>query len=68
MYFDGAARQDVAGSKVVFVSPEKHVVTYLFMLTPPYSNIVAKYQASILGLQMATEMGIKDLDTIVIHN
>jgi len=33
MYFDGAARNDGAGAGVVFISPEKHVLTYLFVLT-----------------------------------
>jgi len=33
MYFDGVARNDEAGAGVVFISPEKHVLTYSFMLT-----------------------------------
>ena len=58
MYFDGAARHDGSGAGVVFVSPEKHV----FVLTQLCSNNMAEYQALILGLQMAIEIGIKDLD------
>jgi len=32
MYFDRAARCDVAGAGVVFVSPEKHILPYSFVL------------------------------------
>uniref|UniRef100_A0A803L4J8 RNase H type-1 domain-containing protein n=1 Tax=Chenopodium quinoa TaxID=63459 RepID=A0A803L4J8_CHEQI len=62
MYFDGVARQDGAGAGVVFVSPEKHVLPYSFVLTQLCSNNMAEYQALIMGLQMAVEMEIQDLD------
>ncbi|XP_074287864.1 uncharacterized protein LOC141613022 [Silene latifolia] len=62
MYFDGAARCDGAGAGVIFLSPEGHVLPYSFVLTELCSNNVAEYQALILGLQMAIEIGVKDLD------
>jgi len=62
MYFYGVARQDGAGAGVVLVSPEKHILPYSFALMHFCSNNVAEYQAPILVLQMALEMGIKDLD------
>jgi len=62
IYFDGLARQDNAGAEVVFVSPEKHIPSYSFVLTQLCSNNMAEYQALILGLQMALKMSIKDLD------
>jgi len=62
MYFDGAATYDGADARVVFVSLEKHILTYSFVLTQLCFNNMAEYQALILGLQMAIEMGIKDLD------
>uniref|UniRef100_A0A803N616 RNase H type-1 domain-containing protein n=1 Tax=Chenopodium quinoa TaxID=63459 RepID=A0A803N616_CHEQI len=62
MYLDGAARQDGAGAGVVFVSPEKHILPYSFVLTQLCSNNMAEYQALIMGLQMAVKMGIQDLD------
>ncbi|KMS97229.1 hypothetical protein BVRB_7g177470 [Beta vulgaris subsp. vulgaris] len=76
MYFDGAARQDGAGAGagagVILISPEKHILTYSFVLTELCSNNVAEYQAFIFGLQMAKEMEIQDLDVygdskLVIH-
>jgi len=33
MYFNGAAGRDGAGAGVVFVSPEKHILPYSFVLT-----------------------------------
>jgi len=62
MHFDGAARRDGAGAGVVFVSPEKHILSYSFVLTQLCSNNVAEYHALNLGLQMAIGMGIKDLN------
>ena len=62
MYFDGAARRDGAGAGVVFVSPEKHILPYSFVLTQLCSNNMAEYQALNLGLDMAIEMGITDLN------
>jgi len=62
MYFDSAARRDGAGAGVVFVSPEKHILPYSFVLTQLCSNNVAKYQALSLGLKMAIEMRISDLN------
>ena len=62
MHFDGAARRDGNGAGVVFVSPEKHILPYSFVLTQSCSNNMAEYQALNLGLQMALEMGIKDLN------
>ncbi|XP_074299654.1 uncharacterized protein LOC141630799 [Silene latifolia] len=62
MYFDGAARQDGAGAGVIFISPEKHLLTYSFILPELCTNNAAEYQALIIGAQMALEMGCKDLD------
>ena len=62
MYFDAAAKHDSAGARVLFVSLEKHVLTYSFVLTQLRSNDVAEYEELILGFQMGIKIGIKDLD------
>ena len=54
--------EDGVGVGVVLVSPHKHILPFSFALTQSCSNNVAECQALILGLQMALEMGIKDLD------
>ena len=50
IFFDDAARHDGARVGVVFVSPEKHIIPYSFILVKLYFNNVAEYQALILGL------------------
>jgi len=62
MHFYVAARRDGASVGVVFVSPKNHILPYSFVLTSLCSNNVAEYQALNLGLQMAIEMGMKDLN------
>ena len=47
---------------VVFVSPQRQILLYSFSLSELCSNNVAKYQALIIGLQMAIEMGISQLE------
>ena len=58
MFFYGAARLEGAGAGVVFVSPQWKILLYSFSLSELCSNNVAEYQALIIGLQMAIEMGI----------
>ena len=58
MYFDGAARRSGAGVGIIFISPEKHMLPYSFTLSELCSNNVAEYQALIIGLQIALDMGI----------
>ncbi|XP_074299136.1 uncharacterized protein LOC141630170 [Silene latifolia] len=62
MYFDGAARQDGTGAGVVFVTPQNHLMPYAFTLTQLCTNNMAEYQALIFGLQMAIEIGVRDMD------
>ncbi|KAA0050334.1 uncharacterized protein E6C27_scaffold88G00600 [Cucumis melo var. makuwa] len=67
MFFDGAARRSGAGVGIVFISPEKHMLPYSFTLGELCSNNVAKYQAFIIDLQMASEFGIK-FDSIILEH
>ena len=62
MFFNGAARQEGAGTCVVFISPQWQVLLYSFSLSKLCSNNVAKYQALIIGLQMAIEIVISQLE------
>ncbi|KAA0041945.1 uncharacterized protein E5676_scaffold306G001560 [Cucumis melo var. makuwa] len=60
MYFDGAARRTGAG--IVFISLEKHMLPYSFALAELCSNNVAEYQALIIGLQIALEIGVSFIE------
>ena len=46
----------------MFVSPQRQILLYSFALNELCSNNVAEYQALIIGLQMAIEMGISQLE------
>jgi len=46
---------------VVFISPQNHVLPRAFSLTEPCSNNVTEYNALLIGLQLAYEMGVRYL-------
>ena len=46
----------------MFVSPQRQILLYSFLLSELWSVNVAEYQALIIGLQMAIEMGISQLE------
>ena len=47
---------------VVFISPQNHVLPRAFSLTESCSNNVAEYNALLIGLQLAHEMGVRYLE------
>ncbi|XP_070022387.1 uncharacterized protein [Nicotiana sylvestris] len=61
MYFDGAAHRRGAGAGVVFITSQGEVLPNSFTLMQLCSNNVTKYQALILGLEMAVEMKLLQL-------
>ncbi|KAG9453450.1 hypothetical protein H6P81_006354 [Aristolochia fimbriata] len=61
MYSDGVARRSGAGARVLFISPNKDLLPYSFVLTQTCSNNEAEYQAILLGLGMAVEMKLPQL-------
>jgi len=46
---------------VVLVSPHKYVIPRTFSLTEPCCNNVAEYNALLIGMQIADEIGVKNL-------
>ena len=62
MFFDGLAHYDGTCAGVVFVSPQRQILPYSFVLSERCSNNVAEYQALIIGLQMTIEMKIISLE------
>src|SRR5436853_1651241 len=66
MYFDGASRtnhqgEPVEGVGVVYISTQHHVIPRAFTLTEPCTNNVAEYNALLIGLQMAQQLGVENL-------
>jgi len=67
MLFDGVSRTTPKGKiitcmGVIFISPQNYVFPRAFLLTTPYSNNVAEYNALLIGLQLAHEMGVRYLE------
>ena len=61
MFFDGACSKEAAGAGVVLVFPTQECIHLSFKLTFQVTNNIAEYEALILGLNTAKEMGIKGL-------
>ncbi|XP_026442097.1 uncharacterized protein LOC113341437 [Papaver somniferum] len=58
MFFDESSYDTVGGAGVVFGAPKGELISYSFKLNFPCSNNVAEYEAFILGLRMAKELGL----------
>jgi ribonuclease HI len=62
MYFDGSLMKTGAGVGLLFISPLGKHVRYVIRLHFPASNNVAKYEALVIGLHIAVELGVQRLD------
>jgi ribonuclease HI len=61
MFFDGASSREGVGARVVLVSPVEEIVSLSFKLEFETTNNVAVYEALILGLRAAKDMGITEI-------
>jgi ribonuclease HI len=61
MFFDVTSSKDVAGAGVVFVSPSRETISLSYKLEFEATNNVAEYEALVLGLRAAKDMGIKEI-------
>ena len=62
MYFDGDYSKTGEGAGIVIISSSDKIYNFAFRLEFEASNNVAEYEALILGLEAAKEMGIKMLN------
>ncbi|KAA0036761.1 uncharacterized protein E6C27_scaffold20G00420 [Cucumis melo var. makuwa] len=62
MYFDGATRRSGAGTGIVLISSEKHMLPYSFVLAELCSNNVVGYQELIIDLQMGLEIRVSFIE------
>ncbi|XXG62804.1 hypothetical protein AAC387_Pa05g1110 [Persea americana] len=67
MYFDGATRTNERGKLILrigilFVSPNKYMISHAFSLLEPCSNNAAEYQSLIIGFELTLEFGITMLE------
>jgi ribonuclease HI len=61
MFFDGASSRECAGAGVVFVSPVQETISLSYKLEFENTNNVEEYEALVLGLRAAKDMGIKEI-------
>ena len=67
LFFDGASRTGaqgniVAGVGVVLVSPQNYVIPRAFSLTESCSNNMEEYNTLLIGMQIAKEIGVRNLE------
>lgn len=61
---EGQTRKNIVGAGVVFISPESDILPCGYSLIELWSNNVTEYNAIIIGLQIAKEMGDKALGNL----
>jgi ribonuclease HI len=61
MFFDGASSKEGACAGVIFVSPSQETIYLSYKLEFETTNNVAEYEALVLGLRVAKDMGIEEL-------
>ena len=61
MKFDGAYSRAGKGVGVVITSPQGKIFNFSFRLEFEATNNVAEYEALLLGIELAKDMGIKFL-------
>jgi len=61
MYFDGALNIDGPGASILFVTPSGDELRYVLRIHFPASNNAAEYEATLHGLCITVELGVKRL-------
>ena len=58
MYFDGASTKSSTSAAVVLISPSKENIHLSYKIDFKTTNNIAEYEALLLGVKAAKEMGI----------
>jgi ribonuclease HI len=61
MFFDGGSSSMGAGAGVIFISPCQETISLSYKLEFETTNNVAEYEALVLGMRAAKEMGIEEV-------
>ncbi|CAL9020720.1 unnamed protein product [Prunus brigantina] len=64
LYFDGSSTSKGGGAGVVLINPEGQAMTLSFKLNFTCTNNVAEYEAFIMGMSIAKEMGVEKIKII----
>jgi ribonuclease HI len=73
MFFDGASSKEGAGVGMIFVSPTQETISLSYKLEFETTNNVEEYEALVLGLREAKELGIGELSVfgdakLIVHH
>ncbi|XP_021819580.1 uncharacterized protein LOC110761419 [Prunus avium] len=63
-YFDGSSTSKGGGAGVVLINPEGQATALSFKLNFPCTNNTAEYEAFIMGMSTAREMGVEKIKVI----
>ena len=61
MFFDGASSSIGAGAGIVFRSPSQETISLSYKMEFEVTNNMAEYEALVLELRDAKEMGIREM-------
>ncbi|BFG30469.1 hypothetical protein CerSpe_167430 [Prunus speciosa] len=64
IYFDGSSTSKGGGAGVVLINPEGQATALSFKLNFPCTNNAAEYEAFIMGMSTAREMGVEKIKII----
>jgi ribonuclease HI len=62
MFFDRASSREGIGTGVVFMSPSQETISLSYKMEFETTNNVAEYEALVLGMKAAKEMGIREME------
>ena len=62
MYFDGAANQNGSEIRVLLISPKGTHIPFSGRLNFPTTNNATEYETCIMGLQVALDLGVRELE------
>ena len=61
LYFDGSSCKEGAGAGVLLISPRGEIVKLMYKLEFVTTNNTAEYEALLLGLKAAKDLGIQQI-------
>ncbi|XP_062028626.1 uncharacterized protein LOC133744548 [Rosa rugosa] len=64
LFFDGSATSNGGGAGVVLIDPAGNIKALSFKLSFPCTNNIAEYEAFIIGMSTAVEMGVRNINII----
>lgn len=64
LYIDGAAGPSQSGVGAILEGPNGLVISYALHFDFPITNNMAEYEALIIGMQLAMEKGVSDLNIL----